>query len=345
MSILQDLRDLSPDQLAGLMESYGERPFRVRQLMRWLWREPAQDFAGLTDLPRNLRNRLTEDFHLRLWRPETEQRSADGTRKFLFRLGDGQAVETVMIPERDHSTLCVSSQVGCRMGCRFCRTGRGGLVRNLTSGEILHQILFARESALRELPLTNLVFMGMGEPLDNYDNLITALDITLDTAGFGFGRRRVTVSTAGLAPMIERLGQDSPVSLALSLNAADDELRSELMPINRRYPLSQLKDVLAAHPLTGGRRITIEYVLLKGINDSVADAKKLVKFLHGLLVKINLIPFNPLPGFQYGRPDPEDVDAFQAVLHAAKFTAPVRRSMGADIAAACGQLAADADRS
>lgn len=337
----RDLRDLGPAELAALMRDWGERPFRVKQLQRWLWREPAEDFDRLTDLPQALRRRLAERFHLKPWVPVKEQTSTDGTRKFLFELDDGLSIESVLIPERDHSTLCLSSQVGCRMGCAFCRTARIGFRRHLTPGEMLHQVLFARRIAPPELPLTNLVFMGMGEPLDNYENLKAALDVIFDTAGLGFGHRRVTVSTVGLPDMIRRLGQDTKAALAVSLSAAEDELRSKLMPVNRTYPLAELKAALADYPLVRGRRITIEYVLLAGVNDSPAHVKALIKFLHGLKVKINLIPFNPAPDVPFQRPEPDVVEMFQERLHAARLTVMIRRSMGADVAAACGQLAAD----
>ncbi len=337
----RDLRELTRDDLGALMASWGERPFRVKQLQRWLWREPAEDFRNLTDLPLALRRKLAERFHLNPWRPVKEQASSDGTRKFLFQLDDGLNIESVLIPERDHSTLCLSTQVGCRMGCAFCRTGRMGFGRNLTPGEILHQILHARRAAPEGLPLTNIVFMGMGEPLDNYDNLKAALGVVYDTAGLGFGHRRVTVSTAGLAPVIGRLGADTGAALAVSLNAAEDELRSRLMPVNRRYPLAALKAALKEYPLVRGRRITLEYVLLGGVNDSPAHARALIKFVHGLKVKVNLIAFNPTPDLPFVRPADDAVLAFQEILHAARLTAMIRRSMGTDISAACGQLAAE----
>jgi 23S rRNA (adenine2503-C2)-methyltransferase len=339
--VKRDLRDLTPDELTALMAGWGEKPFRVKQLQRWLWREPAKDFDGLTDLPLALRRKLAEQFHLNPWRPVKGHTSSDGTRKFLFQLDDGLSIESVLIPERDHTTLCISTQVGCRMGCAFCRTARIGFRRNLSPGEILGQILHARSIAPPELPLTNLVFMGMGEPLDNYDNLKAALAVVFDTAGLGFGHRRVTVSTVGLPDMIRRLGRDTKAALAVSLSAADDDLRSRLMPINRKYPLAQLKAALMDYPLVRGRRITIEYVLLAGVNDSPAHARALIKFLHGLKVKINLIPFNPAPDLPYEKPEPAAVEIFSDKLHAARFTVMVRRSMGADVAAACGQLAAD----
>jgi 23S rRNA (adenine2503-C2)-methyltransferase len=339
--VKRDLRELTMGDLAALMAAWGERPFRVKQLQRWLWREPAEDFHDLTDLPLALRQRLDQNFYLNTWKAEKEQSSSDGTRKFLFRLPDNLTIESVLIPERDHSTLCLSTQVGCRMGCAFCRTGRMGLRRNLTPGEILGQILHARRVAPEDLPLTNIVFMGMGEPLDNYENLKAALAVVFDTAGLGFGHRRVTVSTAGLAPLIGRLGADTGAALAVSLNAADDELRSRLMPINRRYPLAVLKAALKEYPLVRGRRITLEYVLLGGVNDSPAHAKALIKYVHGLKVKVNLIAFNPTPDLPFERPADDAVLTFQEILHAARLTAMIRRSMGVDISAACGQLAAE----
>jgi 23S rRNA (adenine2503-C2)-methyltransferase len=273
-------------------------------------------------------------------RPSRIQTSRDGTRKLLYRLGDGSLVEGVLIPEADHHTLCVSTQVGCRQACAFCRTGAMGFRRNLTPAEILGQVLAARRLVDGQRPLTNLVFMGMGEPLDNLDALLVALEHILGEHGLQMSQRKVTVSTVGLADRLPRLGRSTPAALAVSLNAVDDRLRSRLMLVNRRFPLAVLKKALAAYPLKPTRRITIEYVLLGGVNDRPEQARALARWLHGIKAKVNLIPYNPHPDSPFRPPEPEDVARFQQVLIDRHVTALVRASRGQDIAAACGQLAA-----
>ncbi|RJX30569.1 MAG: 23S rRNA (adenine(2503)-C(2))-methyltransferase RlmN [Desulfarculus sp.] len=335
-----ELRDLTTAQVQELLASLGERPFRVRQVLAWLYRQGARDIAEMTDLSRDLRRRLAAAARLTDLTPTQAQTAADGTRKLLFRLADGQAVESVLIPEEEHHTLCVSSQVGCRMGCAFCATGALGLSRNLSPAEITGQVLAARRLVDEARPLTNLVFMGMGEPLDNLDNLLVALEHILGEHGLQMSQRRVTVSTAGRVDRLAALGRGTPAALAVSLGAADDELRSRLMPINRRWNLAALKKALMAYPLKPTRRITIEYVLLGGVNDRPEQAAQLASWCRGLKCKVNLIAFNPHPGAAFAPPEPAAVQAFQEVLAARHVTALLRKSRGAEIAAACGQLAA-----
>ncbi len=337
-----DLRDLSAAELQRLMAELGQKPFRARQVLHWLYKGGATSIAEMTDLSQDLRVRLARVTRLAWMEPAHQQQAGDGTRKFLFTLADGLAVESVLIPEADHHTLCVSSQVGCRQGCAFCRTATLGFKRSLTPAEIIGQVLYARSVVEADRPLTNLVFMGMGEPLDNLDNLLKALEHILGPHGLQMSQRKVTVSTVGLADRLPRLGRATPAALAVSLGAADDKLRDRLMPVNRRFPLAALKAALAAYPLKPTRRITLEYVLLGGVNDRPDHARQLVRWVRGLKVKINLIPFNPFAGAAFRAPAPEDVARFQDVLVDGHLTAIIRRSRGQDIDAACGQLAARA---
>ncbi|MEW5912783.1 MAG: 23S rRNA (adenine(2503)-C(2))-methyltransferase RlmN [Thermodesulfobacteriota bacterium] len=335
-----ELRDLTAAQVQDLMVSLGQKPFRARQVLAWLYRQGARGIEEMTDLSRELRGRLAAAARLTDLAPAQVQAASDGTQKLLFRLGDGQAVESVLIPEEDHHTLCVSSQVGCRMGCAFCATGGLGLKRNLAPAEITGQVLAARRLVDEARPLTNLVFMGMGEPLDNLDNLLVALEHILGEHGLQMSQRRVTVSTAGRVDRLATLGRATPAALAVSLGAADDELRSRLMPVNRRWNLAALKQALLAYPLKPTRRITLEYVLLGGVNDRPQQAAQLAAWCRGLRCKVNLIAFNPHPGAAFAPPEPEAMEAFQEELAARHVTALLRKSRGADIAAACGQLAA-----
>jgi len=335
-----DLRDLTAAQVQDLLVSLGEKPYRARQLLQWLYKHGAANWEEMTSLGKALRRRLAGAARLGRMEPVAVETSADGTRKLLFRLEDGQAVESVLIPEAGHSTLCVSSQVGCKMGCAFCRTATLGFQRNLTPAEIMGQVLAARRMVAAERPLTNLVFMGMGEPLDNLDNLAVALSHILGSHGLAMSQRKVTISTAGLVDKLPALARATPAALAVSLSAPDDKLRNRLMPINRRWSLAALKKALAAYPLKPTRRITFEYVLLGGVNDRPEQAAALAAWLKGLPAKVNLIAFNPHPGAAFDPPAPEAVEAFQAELIARHVTAIVRKSRGADISAACGQLAA-----
>jgi 23S rRNA (adenine2503-C2)-methyltransferase len=342
-----DLRSLPADALAELIAALGERPFRARQVYRWLHRRGAASLDELTDVPRALREALGARARLVTLERATEQRSTDGTIKWTWRTHDGKLVESVYMPETDRRTLCVSSQVGCAVGCTFCLTGTMGLARNLTPGEIVEQVHRANRR-LVELgegeaprPLTNLVFMGMGEPLANYRALRVALDILLSEDGPNFSHRHVTVSTSGLVPVMRRLGEETQVKLAVSLNATTDAQRDALMPINRRYPLAELLRACREFPMKQGRRITFEYVLLGGVNDGLEDAERLARLLRGIPAKVNLIPYNESPGLGFAAPAPERVEAFQAALVARNVTAVVRKNRGRDISAACGQLAAE----
>ncbi len=338
-----NLRDLSLPEIEALFTQKGLPAFRGRQVFRWLSVVGVDSFQQMTDLPKELRRDLEREFSIALPELARQEVSRDGTRKMALRLEDGEVIECVLIPERDHYTLCVSSQVGCAMGCAFCLTGRMGFRRNLSAGEITSQVLKAQEILSsqgldKKKPLRNLVFMGMGEPLANYEAVIKALNILLYSKGFDFSPRRVTVSTVGLVPQIRRLGQEIRVKLAVSLHAADNQIRTSLVPVNKKYPLKEIIKACKNFPLKRGWRITFEYVLLAGINDSLGQAQRLAKLLRGVPAKINLIPFNEDPSLPFKRPDDKTVLAFQEILMQAGYVATVRQSKGQDIAAACGQL-------
>jgi 23S rRNA (adenine2503-C2)-methyltransferase len=336
---LQDILNMRPADLSAWLEERGVAAYRAGQILKWLYRQQRDRFADMTNIAKPIRELLAGHFRIPRLALRDTRSSADGTRKFLFELDDGERIETVLIPERDHFTLCVSSQVGCAQNCGFCLTARGGLHRNLTQGEILAQVRDVKHGLAEPERLTNLVFMGMGEPLANYENLLGALALICDSdVGLGFAAKRVTVSTAGLVPKMLDFGRDTRVSLAVSLNATDDETRSRLMPINRRYPLEALLDACRRYPLPPGRRITFEYILIRGVNDSLDDARRLARLLRPIRCKVNLIPFNPHPGCELERPGDDHVAAFQAALVAKHFTVIVRHSKGQDILAACGQL-------
>ena len=340
---------LSPTEMADALIAAGipekNARMRVRQLWNWIYVHGARDFAAMSNLAKDFRTQL--EGHFTLARPEivTEQISKDGTRKWLLRTGPGIEFETVYIPERDRGTLCVSSQVGCTLTCRFCHTGTQKLVRNLTPLEIAGQLLVARDS-LKDWPstapgrkVTNVVMMGMGEPLYNFDNVKAALAIITDGDGLAMSKRRVTLSTAGVVPMIARAGAEIGSGLAISLHAVRDELRDEIVPINKKYPLKELLDACRTYPgASNSRRITFEYVMLKGVNDSLADARALVKLLAGIPAKINLIPFNPWPGAPYECSDWGQIEKFADIVNKAGYASPVRTPRGRDIMAACGQL-------
>jgi len=339
----KNLRDLTLEELEALFKERGLPAYRGRQVFKWLATPGVSSFEEMTDLPKDLRQELAQEFSVSLPEIVKEEVSCDGTRKLALKLSDGEIIESVIIPEADHYTLCVSSQVGCAMGCAFCLTARMGFRRNLSPGEITSQVLRAREVLQREgledeKPLRNLVFMGMGEPLANYENVKKALQNLLHPKGFDFSGRRVTVSTAGLVPQMERLGREVNVKLAISLHAADDETRSRLMPINKRYPLKELIAACRRFPLKKGWRITFEYVLLDGINDRPEDALKLARLLRGIPAKINLIPFNEHPDLPFRCPPEERILAFQEILLNEGYVATIRKSRGRDISAACGQL-------
>lgn len=338
-----DLNNLSLPELTTYFTERGEKPFRARQVSKWLYKVGAKDFAEMTDLSKALRERLAEETEIGWPVCLQKSESQDGTVKFLWELSDGARIESVLIPERDHLTLCISSQVGCAMGCRFCRTAELGFKRNLTQSEIIGQVLGARDSLSPNQNLSNLVFMGMGEPLANSENVLRALKILMEPGLIGFAKRHISLSTVGLVTELPRLAESVDIGLTVSLNAPDNDIRNRLMPINKRFPMDVLHQALAAFPLHKGRRITIAYVMLAGVNDSPACAQKLARFLHGLRVKVNLIPFNPYPGARFDRPDEETIENFMDILIKKHLTVMVRKSKGRDVNAACGQLAGKND--
>lgn len=343
---MRDLKEFDSQGLTDFVQGLGLETYRARQLRDWIYRKRASTFDEMTNISRDVREMLKEKAFIGEPVLLEAQKSADGTTKLLFEMHDGHHVESVIIPEEDRLTLCVSSQVGCALGCRFCLTGKGGLARNLTAGEIVSQVMAAEnlvsEGSPPERRLTNIVFMGMGEPLANFDEVAEALRRLTDPEWMAFSGRRITVSTAGLVPGIRKLAASGlKVRLAVSLNATTDEVRDEIMPINKRFPIRELLEACREYPLTPRDRITFEYVMLRGVNDSPDDAKRLVTLLKGIPCKVNLIPFNEFPGCEYRRPGVERVQAFQEILMNRNYTVFVRQSKGADISAACGQLRAD----
>ena len=347
----RNLVGLTRAEIAAAIVEFGEKPFRAGQIWRWIYVRGATSFDGMTDISVPLRARLAEKFYV--FRPSISrhQQSLDGTQKWLLKMADGAEIECVHIPEESRGTLCVSSQVGCTLTCKFCHTGTQRLVRNLEAYEIVAQLLSARD-AFGEWPppdtgrkLTNVVMMGMGEPLFNFDNVARALTIAMDPEGLALSRRKITLSTSGVAPMIRRCGEELGVMLAISLHAVTDELRSHLVPINKKWPIAELLAACRDYPgVSNARRITFEYVMLKGINDSLADARALVRLIRGIPAKVNLIPFNPWPGSGYECSSWDAIEAFSDVLAEAGYTTPVRRPRGRDILAACGQLKSDTER-
>jgi 23S rRNA (adenine2503-C2)-methyltransferase len=352
MSTLINLLDFDLDGLARYCETLGEKRFRATQLFRWIHQRGARDFSAMTDLAKSLREKLAGKAEMRALPVISEHVSSDGTIKWLLDVGAGNAVEAVFIPEDDRGTLCVSSQAGCAVGCRFCSTGHQGFSRNLTTGEILAQLWFA-EHRLRERlgaserVITNVVMMGMGEPLQNYSALVPALKVMLDDHGYGLSRRRVTVSTSGVVPMMDRLRDDCPVALAVSLHAPSDALRDELVPLNRKYPLQELLGACQRYLDAAPRDfITFEYCMLDGVNDTEEHARQLLALVNGrganrVSCKINLIPFNPFPASGLHRSSRENVLRFAKVLQDAGLVATIRKTRGDDIDAACGQLAGE----
>ncbi len=338
-----NLRNYSLEELKSLVQELGEPSYRGEQIFHWITCRDAVSFEEMTNLPKVLRAKLSEIFSLDLPEVVNKEKDIDETTKFALKLKDGNIIETVIIPERDHYTLCVSTQVGCPIGCKFCVTGRLGFKRNLEVYEILSQVVFARrylKEQKKELPLRNIVFMGMGEPLLNLENLIKALKILAHPKGFNYSRKRLTVSTVGLIKEMERLSQEFPVALALSLHAPTDEIRRKLIPVAKKYPVDELISACKRFPRIKNSRTTIEYVLIKGVNDSMECAEKLAKLLKGYPFKVNLIPFNPYPGIPFERPSEEDVERFQKYLLSKKILTTVRKSKGLRINAACGQLGA-----
>jgi len=336
-----NILNVSREQLGAWLAERGIAAYRAGQLLKWIFRRQQDRFADMSDISKDLRSLLSQHFRIPRLEVRAIQTAADGTRKYLFGLEDGESIESVLIPERDHFTLCVSIQVGCAQNCRFCLTAKSGLRRNLTRAEILAQIRDIRHELPESEPLSNLVFMGMGEPLANLENLLGALEVITDSdIGLGFAAKRVTVSTAGLVPQMLEFGRRSRASLAVSLNATDNATRSELMPINARYPLEVLLEACRTYPLPPGRRITFEYILIRGVNDTPEDARRLARLLHPIRSKVNLIPFNPHEGCEFERPPEETILAFQDILLRKHFTVIIRQSKGQDISAACGQLRA-----
>ncbi len=341
MATKRNLYGLDRGQLEALFQELGLQAFRGRQIMKWAYHQGTIDFAAMTDLP--LKTRLWLQEHCSWELPHVHDRylSKDGTVKWLIRIGQGDLVETVLIPDKGRNTLCVSSQVGCVLDCSFCSTGKQGFNGNLTAAEIVGQMAIANAYlAGKSESVTNVVLMGMGEPLLNFDAVLAATNIMMDDHAFGLSKRRVTISTAGVVPGIEKLRQHTDVSLAISLHAPTDELRSTLVPINKKYPIATLLDACRDYVeyLGPARKLVIEYTLMRGVNDQLHHAKALVKVLQKLRCKINLIPFNPFPGSGYERPEDRDIYAFQTVLMRAGFVTMIRTTRGDDIDAACGQL-------
>lgn len=367
-----NLLDFDTAGLAAWLESRGEKPYRARQLMRWIHRAGVSELDGMTDLPKSLRAALAGEVVVSAPAVTRDSVAADGTRKWLLSVGTGNGIETVFIPETARGTLCVSSQVGCALECAFCSTGRQGFNRNLTAGEIIGQLWWANRALGADLsagkrPVTNVVMMGMGEPLANFDNVVTAMRVMLDDHGYGLSRRRVTLSTSGMVPWMDRLREACPVSLAVSLHAPNDELRDRLVPINRKWPLRELlaacrryidgaasapdraddeddpvpTGVAAKWQRAGSPRdfVTFEYVMLRGVNDTPSHARELVDLVGDLPCKFNLIPFNPFPDSGFERSRAETIVEFQGELLSAGFVATVRKTRGDDIDGACGQLA------
>lgn len=339
-----NLLGLDRPGLEALFASWGEPKFRAQQVMRWLYHRDETDFAMMTDIAKSLRAKLAEHCEITGANQEVSKKSTDGTRKWLIRLSDGQAVETVYIPEKSRGTLCISSQVGCSLDCQFCSTATQGINRNLTTAEIIGQV-WSADRALRadgagERPITNVVFMGMGEPLVNLKSVLPAINILLDDFGFALSKRRVTVSTAGVVPGLDKLREQADVALAVSLHAPNDKLRNEIVPINQQYPIAELLAACRRYIGDQSRRMTItwEYVMLDGVNDSDQHARELATLLKDIPSKINLIPFNPFPGTRYRRSPTARIERFNDILWKRGLVTTTRRTRGDDIDAACGQL-------
>lgn len=347
MNTKTDLRNLTQDEIVEYVESLGQPAFRGRQIMPWLYRPEITDFSQMTDLAKKFRALLAENARIYRFIDPIIQRSSDGAVKFGFPLEDGKMIEAVLIPEPDRNTLCVSSQVGCAMKCSFCLTATMGFSRNLNPSEIVNQVV-AVGDFLRKEPkgkligpdrVTNIVFMGMGEPLNNLDNLIKAISILTEQRGLDMTSRRITVSTCGIVPKMERLGLETDVNLAISLHAVDDKTRDSLMPVNDRYSLEELLEACRTYPMAKRKRIMFEYILLKDINDSDEDAKELARILRDIPCKINLLPYNESPGIPYKSPSRNRLYAFQKIVRDSGYSVFIRSSRGDDISAACGQLA------
>ncbi len=351
----RDLVGLPREALADELATIGEKPFRAKQLWHWIYHQGVTDFARMSSVARPLQERWAERFGIGRPDAATTQQSADGTRKWLFRFRDGQEAETVYIPDRqqDRGAVCISSQVGCTLSCRFCHTGTQALARNLGAAEIVGQFMAARDSygewpsPQGETPrlLSTIVLMGMGEPLYNYENVARAMRIVMDGDGIGLSRRRITLSTSGVVPMMDRCGEELGVNLAVSLHAVRDALRDELVPLNRKYPIAELIAACRRYPgASNARRITFEYVMLRDVNDSEAEARELVRLISGIPAKVNLIPFNPWPGSAYEPSTRDQLARFARIVQDAGFASPIRTPRGSDILAACGQLRTESRR-
>jgi 23S rRNA (adenine2503-C2)-methyltransferase len=337
---MTDLTGMDRELLCRKLSDFGMKPFRGNQVFQWIHKRMEFSFHNMTDLSMADRGLLAQRARIQVPALSHVESASDGTEKYLFSLEDGHAVEGVLIPEEKRLTLCVSTQVGCAMGCTFCLTGKGGVVRNLKTFEIVGQVYLVQKLLSQDRPLTHLVLMGMGEPLANYENTLRAVRILLDPLGANFSKRKITLSTCGLIPGIQKLASEQTgINLAVSLNASDTSTRTRLMPINRKYPMDDLLRVLRSFPLPVRGRITFEYVLLRGLNDSLEDARRLVTLLSGIRCKINLIPYNPIPDCEFQPPSREQVEKFQNILLSANYTAIIRESRGQEISAACGQLA------
>ncbi|MDQ1080255.1 23S rRNA (adenine(2503)-C(2))-methyltransferase RlmN [Pseudoroseomonas cervicalis] len=351
----RDLVGLSREELVAEMVAIGEKPFRAKQLWHWIYHQGVTDFAQMSTIAKAMQGKLAERFVVGRPGVTTEQTSTDGTRKWLFGFRDGQQVETVYIPdpEEDRGAVCVSTQVGCTLSCKFCHTGTQKLVRNLGAAEIVGQFMAARDS-YGEWPsptdgtprlLSTIVIMGMGEPLYNYENVAKAMRIIMDGEGIALSRRRITLSTSGVVPMMDRCGAELGVGLAVSLHAVRNDIRDEIVPLNRKYPIEELMAACRRYPgASNARRITFEYVMLKGVNDSEADARELVRLLQGIPAKVNLIPFNPWPGSPYETSSNNAIHRFARIVQEAGYASPIRTPRGRDILAACGQLKTESER-
>ena len=340
-----NLIGLSREELAQALTEVGAEKFRAKQVWQWLYAHGVKDFSQMTSISKVRQEEFREYFTIEY--PETDKllKSEDGTRKWLLKFSDANKAEMVHIPEEDRGALCVSSQVGCTLSCSFCHTGTMPLVRNLTASEIVGQVLIARDTVENPNLLSNIVMMGMGEPLYNYEQVAKALNIVMDGEGIAISKRRITLSTSGVIPMIEKCGTELGVNLAISLHAVRDDLRNILVPINKKYPIAQLLEACRKYPAaSNARRITFEYVMLKGINDSDADAHELVRLLKGIHAKVNLIPFNSWHGASYECSSNNRINNFAEILNNAGFSSPVRTPRGRDIFAACGQLKSDSER-
>jgi 23S rRNA (adenine2503-C2)-methyltransferase len=340
----QNLLDLEPAAMTAWFAEHGEKPFRAKQVLRWIYKNGESDFDAMSDLAISLRDKLKQVACIQTPKVMREETASDGTRKWLLDVGTGNAVETVFIPEEGRGTLCVSSQAGCALDCAFCSTGKQGFNRNLSTAEIIGQVWWANhelgKNAEGNWPVTNVVMMGMGEPLLNFDSTVSALRLMLDDHCYGLSRRRVTVSTSGVVPAMDRLREECPVALAISLHAPNDALRNELVPINQKYPLKELMAACLRYLEKAPRDfVTFEYVMLAGVNDRPQDARQLIELVRDVPCKFNLIPFNPFPQAPYRRSDMETVKHFRDILMQADIVTTIRKVRGDDIAAACGQLA------